>query len=238
VSGIARLVHGWHAWGVAVETSNCVVYRISPHDGRRRFSGDGLGFTLRFTSEGTEFDFEPEAGRALDTISCNVAGYACDADEPVFHAAGPIVVTDRLVLGCLIKPARTDIDDVIDDFITCDDEEYLEEYILFAVKGHAVHRLVNATRRHRLSSVVVLMQLLFPADNPDELCKLELDRTDDKRGKFFKGLVRGIGMAHLRELSGDEDDTAQLLRVLKDSESTLLAERNGLVYRAFDFAPS
>jgi len=222
---------------VPVETSNCVVYRVSPHDGRKRFSADGLGFSLRFTDNGTEFDFEPDAGRALRTITSNVAGFASDDPEPVFHAAGPVVVTDRLVLGCLNKPARTDIDDLVDDFIICDGEEFLEEYILFAVKGHAVRRLVSATKRRRLFSMVVLMQILFPADGPDQIGKLELDRTEDKRGKFFSALVRGVGTAHLREPSGDEDHTAQLLRILKDNESTLLAERNGMVYRATDFAP-
>ena len=222
---------------MSVESSSIVVYHVPRADLGERFSRDGLGFSLQFTDSGPDFALDADAGKPLGTINSNVAGFSPDGQEPLFHAAGPVVVTDRLVLGCLNKPARTDMDDMIDDFIICDEEEFLEEYILFAVKGHAVRRLVSATKRHRLSSMVVLTQILFPADGPDEIAKLELDRTEDKKGKFFNALVRGVGTAHLREPSGDEHDTAQLLRILKDDESTVLAERNGLVYRATDFAP-
>jgi hypothetical protein len=237
LAGIARGGADWHTWRVAADASSCVVYRV-PRDGSvRRFSRDGLGFTLRFTADGLDFDFEPEAGRVLDTINGNVTAFAPDDPDPVFSAAGPVVVTDRLVLGCLNKPARTEIGDMAAQFVICDGEELLDEYILFAVKGHAVQRLMSGTKRHRLSSSVVMMQIVFPVDGADGIGKLELDRTDDKKGKFFQHLVRGVGTAHLRDASGEEDDSEHLLRILQGDASTLVAERNGIAYHTVDFSP-
>jgi hypothetical protein len=219
------------------ETSSCVVYRV-PRDGSvREFSAEGLGFTLRFSGHGVEFDFEPEAGQALDTMNSNVAGFAPADPEPVFHAAGPVVVTDRLVLGCLNKEARTESDEIAEQFIICEGEDFLDEYILFAVKGHAVQRLMSGSKRHRLSSMVVLMQIVFPADGSEGIGKLEFDRTEDKKGKFFGQLVRGVATAHLRDASGDDGDSEHLVRILQGDTATVIAERNGITYRAIDFAP-
>lgn len=192
--------------------------------------GEELGFYLDIREDDLDLARADDAGRSLGTIRANVAGFELGASEPSFSGRGGIMVTDRLIMGCLTTEARSEIDELAEMITTCD-EEWLDEIVLFSLRGDAVQRLVRGLKRRWLRPSVVLLQLEFPGCNPEEVVRLHLDWFESGAHQFADAAVQGVGLARLAATAESEsDDSQRIAQILRQAPWKSLTKRNGVHY--------
>lgn len=218
--------------------------RIQPYPGLV-VGGDEFGFEALIGAHGIErWDWLASAGQVAEMAEVNVAAFSSGGADPVFDGRGDISVSDRRVMGLLRLPRRSEIDDLTDLMVECDDEEWLDEIVAFALPGEHVAQIVRGVGRSRFRRTLQVLQLEFPPSAGDEVFRLHLERFDEpaRKGRRQVGLefsdkaLGAIATAHMLAPYAGSRDSDRLARILRAPTWDLLRDHSGLRYEAVDIA--